>query len=206
MHDKITGLLKGGAPVVFSRWGDGEWNCILQTHPGYWNCDGHAYFTDLGIALGKVLEGRPEYHLGIQGLARKIHGEKIDKWLGDRGLSFNWGYSDEFHDAAQRGDWAFKDIFTAKDHCIVGPGHLRSVFPGKFVEVVKQNCWLTTDETLAKIVDVIESGVETIGFCAGMASNVWIDRIAKTFSGISLIDFGSVFDPLAGVKSRAYMQ
>jgi hypothetical protein len=46
-----------------------------------------------------------------------------------------------------------------------------------------------------------------VAFCAGMASNVWIDRLYEDFGGrAALLDIGSAFDPLAGVYSRAYMK
>ncbi len=189
---------------AFSRWGDGEWNAVLDLRKGRANTDGHQYFDDMREALRAVLRKPQRYDMGMQGLARRIMGDQIEAWLEKNGASFEWVRADTFHDAAMRGDWAFKDAFTAESHAVVGPVHLRPVFPNaRFVEVPTKNCWLDYNNLL-KLAGRSVGKVKRIGFCAGMMSKVMIDDM---FGGdVQLLDFGAVFDPLGGVKSRGYMR
>jgi len=208
--ENFVALLKEGKPFSFSRWGDGEWVCVLQERPGCSNCDGHAFFPDLGVALQNVLKEKPSYWLGMQGLARRLFNAKIEAWLAANGLSFSWVNSDIFHNVAGRKDFSFKQAFTERRHMLVGPEHLRSVFPAAeaFVAVPSRNCWLQYKDMLAGSNAMLEKLEPTVvGICAGMPANVLVHDLTKRWGDKhSFIDFGSVFDPLAGVKSREYMK
>lgn len=189
---------------AFSRWGDGEWNAVLDLRRGRSNTDGHEYFDDMREALRAVLRKPQRYDMGMQGLAIRVMGDKIDRWLAANGAEISWCRADTFHDAAMRGDWSFKDAFTAESHAVVGPEHLRPVFPNaRFVQVQSKNCWLD-HASILKLAGRSVGKVKRIGFCAGMMSKVLIDEMFG--SDVQLIDFGSVFDPLGGVRSRGYMR
>ena len=190
--------------VVFSRWGDGEWTAILGLRPGKANTDGHHYFTDMGESLARVLESNPTYTLGLQPLVNKTMMDTVGPWLEKRGLSFEWDNADCFHKSAQAQDWSFLDAFRSRDFTYVGPPHLKPLFDrGVYIEIPRSNCWLSTPESISRI---LSNMTDCVGFSASMAANVWIDRIHKERPKATLIDFGSVFDPLVGVKSRGYMR
>jgi hypothetical protein len=203
MHNAVENL-RNGKPFCFSRWGDGEWTAVLGMRKGKANTDGHEYFDDMRDALAGVLESRPDYHLGMQPLSRRVMGEAIDAWLAERGLAFDWENADVFHRAAQANDWGFRDALLSRNPTCVGPAHLRPLFAaGRYIEIPAKNCWLATDEIVPRI---IAEATDCVAFCASMAANVWIDRVHKARPDATLIDFGSVFDPLCGVKSRGYMR
>lgn len=192
-------------PVAFSRWGDGEWTCILQKRKGKANCDGHRYFPDMAVDLADVLRERPPYFTGLQRFALRVCEGTIPKWLTANGLEDKrWVESDIFHKAAQNGIWDFKEWPTL----LVGPAHLRSAFKNiRFVEIPSRNCWLETQAVLQKIrTELTDNPAHVVGFCASMPSKVWIHWLWKEDGNRTLIDFGSVFDPLVGVKSRRYMR
>lgn len=198
-------------PIAFTRWGDGEWVAALQLQPGKSNCDGHSYFPDMGKALQKVLRSRPKYYLGVQSYALQTLEPAITDWLRNNGLqSLRWADADILHRAAIANDWTFLDAIKAHRHLVVGPEHLRTVFPAAiFVPVPSVDCWTATDRVIATVRRKIKStsAYTTAIFCASMPANVWIDTLWPSCGRrASLIDAGSVFDPLGGVYSRKYMR
>ena len=137
-------MLRENKPFAFSRWGDGEWRAVLGVKDEHHsNCDGHHYFESMCGALRKVLSSRPEYLLGMQPLAMRDYGKEIRDWLKLDGMSpEDFINADVFHKAAMKGDWKFKDYFTAGRHLVVGPAHLRKAFrTDDFVEVPDKDCW-----------------------------------------------------------------
>ena len=195
--------LKHKIPFAYTRWGDGEWNAAMQLRPGKANCDKHLFYPDMGAELTRIIKGKPDYMIGLQPLARRLLGDKIERFAG----SHNWTTSEHFHNAARRNDWAFLDYIRAMRLAIVGPAHLAKAFPNVLHFVVPdQNCWKVGDEVM-RWCRRKAKGQTCFVFCASMASNVWIDRLWGEFKGKHLfVDAGSVFDPLCGVESRKYMK
>ena len=93
--------LQTGERFDFSRWGDGEWACLLQSRPGKANCDGHKYFRDLGEALKGVLASSPKYYIGLQSLAHRLYTEDIDAMTAAHNLK--WCQANILHRANQKG-------------------------------------------------------------------------------------------------------
>ena len=75
--DTIIDDIESGQHFSLARYGDGEFNAILEK-PGA-NCDGHAYYPSMGLELGLTLNSRPPYYLGLHQSA-KIQHETIS-WL-----------------------------------------------------------------------------------------------------------------------------
>lgn len=182
----------------FSRWGDGEWNCLLGKQG--MNCDRHIYFDDLGKRLKSILESSPQYYLGLQNLAKRQRPELIEKYTKDYNLS--WVASDIFHHANAKGDIVhLVNVLRGLDVLLVGGNHLRDFNKSwRFIEIPRVNCWLSYGETKNKL-DVAIKDNTVVLFCASMMTNVLIDD----FHGRgTLIDLGSVLDPYCGVISRTY--
>lgn len=195
---------------TFSRWGDGEWLCIIGKNGS--NCDGHFYFPEMGKALREVLASKPNYIIGLQGLAKRHMPEIIEEYTAKYNLE--WVNSDIFHNANASG--RIKALFKALENrevLLVGGNHLKEFNKDwKFIEVPRVNCWNAYDKTKEKLsnyFDRVESGQKPVVlFCASMMSNVLIDDFHNLASNYqidaTLIDFGSVLDPYVGVKSRTY--
>ena len=194
---------------AFSRFGDGEWKCILGIQGQ--NCDGHSFFPDMGYELRKILLSEKNYRIGIQQLARELFNDKIDIVLSKNNLNINWDNSDLFHYLSK--NFKLYDLFEIfdKNHTVmVGPNYLKEKFGyNKFIEVPEKNCWLSASKIKNELIDyLINSKQEytVILFVASMAANVLIDRVWRELPDMNfcLLDMGSVFDPYIGKSTRSY--
>ena len=207
----LLGKLQRNEPFTFSRWGDGEWEAVLDLkNENEANCDGHQYFPSLKQSLHDILVSNPPYLLGMQKLAyHRLLGRDIDAYLKKKMIDRDWLNADAFHDASSRGEIkTFFDVLASKKVLLVGPLHLKklTVFSFQFCEVPPKNCWLNRQLILDDIRNLIASkDRDVILFCAGMTSNWFVDVLQKEFDGF-MIDVGSLLDPYAGVNSRNYHQ
>lgn len=198
---------------TFSRFGDGEWNAILEKKGQ--NCDGHKYFPDMGLRLKEVLTSSPEYYVGLQNLAHRQNTEIIDNYANEYGIK--WVASDIFHHASIKGNLQpLLDALDTRNVILVGAEHLKNYNKKfKFIPVPSKDCWTDYKKTLTRIQEYLlqndadnleEPKNYVILFCASMMSNVLIDDLHPIAEvvGVTLIDMGSVFDPFVGKNSRAY--
>lgn len=206
--DELVSNLENNINFSFSRFGDGEWNCIFlnpeQRAAKKANCDGHEYFLDLGDALRSiVVDGSPEYNVGLQNLGYRIWKEEIDK-IAD--VSFS--DSDILHKASINGilDKLF-DSLKNRRTILVGPDYMASMDRINYTHhiiVPNKNCWNERDRIESSIKRLVEPN-DVVLYMASMTSNVLIDSIYKAYGkSITQIDCGSVFDPYVGVKTRKY--
>lgn len=187
----------------FSRFGDGEMNCIYQDTKSRSNCDNHRYYPDLGKRLLAVLRKRPKYYIGLQNLAYKQRKEQIDTLTKQCGLK--WCKSDILHKAnIHKTIYKFFDVLKDKRVLIVGPKHLLKFkhFDFGLLEIADRNCWIQYKQIKESIEYELEN-YDIILYCASMMSNVLIHDFHKE---ITQIDVGSVFDVHCGVNSRGYHQ
>ena len=200
--------LAQGAPFSFSRFGDGEWNAILG-RPGE-NCDGHAFFPELGADLREALASRPAYWCGMQYRAIRDMGTEIRSFLEANSVSIDWQDADVFHYANNDATlFPLVKQLRAMKVVVIGPAHLREVnrklFPyDHFIEIPLKNCYTARRETERQVRQYYaKSGPAVFAFSASMTANVLIHRLYPDMGATSwLIDFGSLWDVYVGVKSR----
>ncbi len=204
--DEMMGMLRDKIRFSWSRWGDGEWNCILGVKGA--NCDGHEYFPDMGAALKAVLESRPIYYLGLQTMG-------VNLWRGnpefERLVSLNqthWGNSEILHGASMAGRLGefFKFLEMNENRIVfVGNVYLKAlpVPVLEHIEVPLKNCWREYQSIKKELSRKIIDG-DIILYSAGMMSKVLIDVFHEL--PITQIDTGSVLDPYAGRCTRVYHQ
>jgi hypothetical protein len=202
--DAICDMLKQKFNFKLARYGDGEMNCMFGKKGR--NCDGHEYFSDLGLALWNVITSHPTYMVGIQPLAYSINPE----FFNNNFSHLNVYDADVLHSASIDGKMdRFFEALEDRSILVVGPWHLNQlafVRPQAFlgtrhIPVPDINCW----EKRYQIVDEIENSLkenDVVLLCASMMSEVLIDRFRNHNS--TWIDCGSVFDPYCNVKSRSY--
>jgi len=202
----------------FSRWGDGEWAALLTKRPGKVNCDGHRYFAELSEDLRAVLAERirqPEqydYWVAMQDLALRVYGGDIRRWLEQAGSGLEWRCADVFHRASLSGQLQpLLDAMAAKPLLIVGPPHLRALrerLPYRhFVEVPAKNCYTDLARIIreVKAVHALAEKPLVVSLSASMPAEVIIHRLYPYLKADSfLLDFGSLWDPYVGVRSRKY--
>jgi len=203
--------LKTDKPFSFSRWGDGEWNCMLGEEGG--NCDGHLYYPDLGKALTGVLRNNFPYYHGWLNVSNLAGREKIEDHIQKNNIKVEWVDGSVLIDSAIKGElYPFMAELRKKKFCLVGPSYLSKIekqmnlMTCSHVLVPEVNCWNDRVRIHKDIYSVIDNNrPEVIGFSCGMPSKVFIDHIWNDMRGkITLIDFGSLLDVFAGKKSRTY--
>jgi len=200
--------LSKGEPFSFIRYGNGEWDCIMNLY--HRTRSGSQKFTpDLRKALkdSLVKKRAGPYYLALQSpdfLKRVKLLPKLEKWLKNNAPGRDW-YNGEVFARASRHGQMFPLVSAMKQHrvVVVGPPWLMKLpFASVFVPITKRNCWTNVDAIEKQLRDL--KGV-VISFSAGPATKVLIHRLHPIIGKHSwLIDFGSVWDPYCGVKSRHY--
>jgi hypothetical protein len=201
--EDIVTMLGNGTPFAFSRFGDGEFSAIFGV--GEVNCDGHAYYPDLGQRLRAIVEGNPGYLMGLQPLAVVYHGAlQIWQVAGDR----KWVLADSLHLASVES--RLGELFGAlsrRNVLLVGPEHLGKLAAAQgwsHSPIPSRDCWTQYVETRERLKETISPSGDVVLFCASMMGNVLIDDLYTLKPTNTYIDAGSVLDPYAGVQTRAY--
>jgi len=101
LDDLITHI-NNNEPFSYSRWGDGEWQCLLGSHRR-WNCDGARYYPSLKKRLREIVLSEPKYYMGLQQLGMDTLGGQIRDFVKD--LNITWVNSDIIHSASINGTW-----------------------------------------------------------------------------------------------------
>jgi hypothetical protein len=200
MLHKIITHLQNGENFSFSRFGDGEWSCLLGKNGA--NCDGHAYFHDMGDRLLKIVESNPKYYMGLQTLAESTYPDEIAKY------PIEWVESDCLHRASIRGEiQPFFDELNKKNIIFVGNHRHQKqniINVDTFIEVPLNDCWRKYENTLSSLKSIVDKD-DVIIYCASMMANVLIDDIYNEFGDtVTQIDCGSLFEPYMGISIRSY--
>ena len=211
-YNKAIELIESKQNFSFSRWGDGEWNCILTPSEEKGNCDGHKYFKDMSDALQNILKSKPEYYLGMQNFAINQNGHNIKKWQEDNNLNIDWQDADIFHRASIKGQFfSFFEALQKRDVILVAPRYIlvstRLPIEGDIVEVPEKDCWLNKTEIVGEIKNnIIYSGRKdfVVLICASMSANVIVDELYNWNKNNTYLYMGSVFDPYVGNANRSY--
>jgi len=204
----VVRCLDAGTPLAFSRWGDGEWRCVL----GYAgeNCDGHPYSGALRADLSRVLCAHPTYWLGMQPFAVRSLAPAITAWLARRNLQLTWIDADVFHQASIAN--ALQPLIQAlckRPVLIVGPPYLQSlpVLPhATLVPIPEQNCYAHYADVLGRVCETLAHAPAPtcVVVSAGPMANVLIHDLHAQFPQHTLLDCGSLWEPYAGRVTRKY--
>ena len=200
-YDDLVNNIRNKINFSFSRFGDGEWNCIFNKKGS--NCDGHTYFTDLGLSLKSVVESSPKYNVGLQNLGYTLWKDEIDKIP-----NIKFSDSDILHKASIKG--LLPSLFESlnnRDIILVGPKYLSNLDRIKVkhhIIIPKHNCWVERMSVESSIRSMVKDN-DVIIYSASMMSNVIIDSLYNDYTNtITQIDCGSVFDPYVGLITRRY--
>lgn len=197
----------------FARYGDGEWHAMLGDKGE--NCDGNLYYPEMGAELRASLN-TPYYHATIPAV-KEVGMDRVHAYLDEHGMSDKqWEDGNVFRNALLKG--GLRDIRRGLIHrksVYVGPRFLRDFVLGTlgvdmFVVVPEHNCYVAKDRIINHVKAAIETvSAEIVGFSSGMATKVMIAELYPKYKRrLSMIDFGSVFDPFPknGRLSRKYMR
>jgi len=202
-------LLRRGVPFSYLRYGDGEWNCALETM-----CLGYG-FQDFTLALCRdIQESLIEYHKDphyIMTLAPVYHyrdrglyqWELMTAFLRERGLdTIQWACTQPFNRASETGKlWPFVQHLQQCDIIIVGPARyqaLYKLFPkAAFVVIPDQHCHaqlaaIQKDVLAQKLPAII---LITAGpACVALIHKLW----PHVGDSSTMIDIGSLWAPYIG--------
>lgn len=201
-YDDIVRKVTDRDNFAFSRWGDGEFYCLMQTPGKVQNCDGHRYFPDLGARLRGILDSRPPYYLGTSPrFVAEAQGNPVfDPLFGKN----RWVPMGLLKQASVDGNLRpfFNALFT-RDVILVGNAALRAVpfHYGVFIEVPLVDCWYDYRRVREEVTQHVRPD-SVVLYCASMMTNVLVDDFHKL--PITQIDCGSVFDPYVGRFTRKY--
>lgn len=196
---KFKEMIENGVNFSFTRLGDGELNCMHGAKGE--NTDKQTYNPQLGreleeayrffITLGNYyLAGWPLFmsptdcvplsSLNADGKVF-IHNELLDE-------------RKEFYRSLKN---------SKRKKVFIGPKHLQSVVSflnaDEFIEIPEVNSY-SYDFNLKPEKDVIYM------ICGGMPVKVWMMKLLRQNKDITVIDFGSAFDPIYGWRTRTGQQ
>lgn len=215
-------LLKTGQRYSFSRYGNGEWGCILGTATRTGSGSQELKIPDLRQGLMDSLMQRPKtpgtYFLGIQSpgyLKRCKLLASIENWERTVCPWITWHNGNVFHNASWKGRLnPLVEQLRKMNLIVVGPVWLKAlkeVFPHmQFVQVQRKDCFATYKEIYKGIKRAlaacpVEKGPVVISFSAGPTTKVLIHQLHDMVRDeCYLIDFGSLWDPYVGKNSRRY--
>jgi hypothetical protein len=212
--DFFVQKLEEKSPFSFTRWGDGEWACVLGEEGQ--NCDGHTYFPELRKDLIKVLFECRGYFHSLLTVARRNKPE-LEDFIAKNNVRVPWYYGDDLLNASCNGKlFPFIQAIRTKRIIYVGPSRLEkldgTVFDIEtFVDVPIKNCYLKKREIELELMQAIgllrDRGDEDIVilFSAGMLTKVIVDVFFSIYANmITMIDCGSMFDIYVGEVTRSY--
>lgn len=201
-------LLDTNQPFALSRFGDGEWAWMLDIP--HVNEEGHGYFPEMASDLRISLERNHPYpfHYSMPELKLCHNQERIVEYC--KGLPVDWYDCSTFRRANVAGElYPLVEAMRKKKMVYVGPEHLDAfIFLNlhyiSYVNTPKRNAYEKKGSILRAIRYAVEwEKPDAIGFSAGPLANILIDELWD--GSVTLIDFGSIWDPYVGVKSRRYM-
>ena len=203
-YDKMLRLLSEGETFDFSRYGDGEFECINNKRNRSMNSDSHRYFPDLAEALLQVLKESPLYYVGLQTLAYRQKTDFISDLAQKYGLRFF--KSNFIHTRNQKfGLEDYFDVLKKRKVVVVGAPHLRKInnyFPVEaFIEVPLIDAWLARDKIADQIEPFTHDPETVISYSCGMMKCILIHQFQNR---VTQLNNGSIFDPWCGMNTRSY--
>lgn len=200
--------LNNNQPFSFVRFGNGEWDCIFNRAKR--TGSGSQSLTNplLKVGMRAAMAYKDDsYFRALQSpsyLARK----GLIRLIGNAYPNVRWYFGEVFHYASKRGQLgpmisSLRNLRIG----IVGPSHLQKLnkyFELEwFVEVAKKDCFKDYHAIRSEI--LTQEVVDVYSFSAGPAAKLLIHELHLCLSNrASLIDFGSLWDPYCGVRSRYY--
>lgn len=227
----MTNNIKNNKRVIFTKFGDGEYNC-MNHHNGN-NCDGDKYTNELGDELKKSF-------ISLSLLSKNEDGIYLGKWHSEVNTIIKY-YADIFYDYLEKNNIELLDIpfvdyhFCYNEHKYFGNNNnmyefvksiqdvdkykiivsnnlnkrLMTIFKGNNFAEIPENSWYANGlydvlyGVLFKELSYYNDGIVILS--AGLATKVLINELSSIFPNASFIDIGSGFDLLARKKpTRIY--
>jgi len=204
--------LEAGENIIFTKFGDGEYNCMVGA-PGH-QCDGDYYHAWLGLALKKSLIGlskKPNVYIG------RWHGPDVPQYCDALAkicaVTIPWT---SYHlvlnnNIALQHDYMYKLVkFIVNSPkkkiliCNQRNSRLKDFFRADVLITIPPTNWSFHYNTYKEAVEKHAANNCIILIAGGMCSKVLINDITDKFD-LTFIDVGSGFDLLGGkLNSRMW--
>jgi hypothetical protein len=196
-YNDILYNLNNGINFSLSRWGDGEFACILGDKGK--NCDKHDYTPELREALLKAWESDKPITKAIQPHALKE--SSVVDFIGDYAVGDYTNADLLVKESMALNLQPFFDALSDKWVMLVAPKRFRDYKFPQILCIPETNCYTHYNLVKWAITQNIAKDV-VILYCASMMSNVLIDDLYSP--DITQIDCGSLFEPYVGHANRKY--
>jgi hypothetical protein len=208
-------LLNNGTPFSFSRYWDGEIECMVGRMGLGYNCDKCHYTEGLKKALLKTIENNYDYFHAVNQPKNNQNTKGLQAQFEQLLLSMEskikWYDFMVFQYAVETGNFfPMIDALRKKKVLFLGGGHLakiRELLPdAEFIETPSTDAFDKLSEIESQVKKRMVNDLVVI-LCLGMASNVFIDDMFPAYGKIiTMIDMGSAWDALLGLKSRRWIR
>ncbi len=216
----LTSRIAAGKPFAFSRFGNGEWGCILGTADRTGSGSHSLKLPGLKKGLvSSILKHKAmpnSYLLGIQSLSyleRCRLLRQIQSWNSAKAPEAVWYAGDVLHKASMKSRlYPLVRQMRKKRVIVVGPPWLRRLNKkafkiSGFVQVASKDCFSSYPAIRAQLFrEIVRVGKPAIiSFSAGPPAKILISDVYDKFGNEHyLLDFGSLWDPYCGKNSRRY--
>ena len=197
----ITQCVIKHKPIIFLKFGDGEYNCAFSNFGA--NCDQDCYTSKLSLCIKQsfkyIVENTDNTYIGMW---HNI--ENTKKWEELVNKKVNWSnYHSIIIDKKNNGEklQLYKAIKNSNSKKIIVCNKLltksKILFNADHIVIVPFNNWF--DNHFNDVVEQIKSLIckdenHIVITCCGMSAKVLITELIKTFSNGIYLDFGSALD------------
>lgn len=190
-----------------ARYGNGEWDCILGRYP-HTRSGSQAFTPDLRAALTDTLTHAPGgecYHA----LQSRTYLERVGllapaaAWCAANAPGITWHDGEVLVKASLHGElYPLIQALSFHDLVVVGPPWLLKLpFARVFIPTPARNAWEQADALTRKLRGFPNC---VISLSCGPLAKVLIHRLYRELPSSWLLDFGSLWDPYCGKRSRRY--
>jgi hypothetical protein len=211
----ITQCVKDNKPIIFLKFGDGEYNCVFNNYGA--NCDNDTYTPKLSFDIKKsfkyIVEKTDKTYIGMwQDIKNtKQWEELVNKkvnWVNYHAIIIDNKNNQDNQDKLD----LYKAIKNNKSKKIIVCNELliksKYLFDADHIVIVPFNNWFDNqfNEILNQIIQLIGNDDNHIVItCCGMSAKVLIPALREKFTNGIYLDFGSALDFICTKKdSRGY--
>ena len=183
-------LLRDNKPFSFSRWGDGEWQCIMGKT--FTNADGSLFDNKLREDLLHVLENNKPYYHGMLNIV-------FDRLDYVPATEIKWYDGDVMLRACLEGElWPMIEQIRKRTVMYIGNHRLTRLTDNFFdIKIYREIPAINAHRERVVLRRAIHrairrKGIDFVGYSAGPVSKLLIDDLHG--ENVTQIDFGSTFD------------
>lgn len=198
--------LKNKEYFTMSRYGDGEWLCIMGKKGG--NSNGCAYTAMLrNDLIHSLMHKDPNFMYGMQ----RILPQQLlqaDNYLREKGMRLDWFDSEMFADTlAEGGLFPLIEQLRKMRTVIIGNEEWNwdnTLFtPDLWIKVPRANAHFEKHRVIKEVMDYGKPAVYL--FSCGMAACSFVSELHGKIPESFMLDIGHIWDPFCGLKSRDYL-